>query len=183
VTDPAIPGIVDAAIASATGWGAPHREIVLVRHGQPLPEESRRPEEALDPPLSALGRRQAAAAASALAGLAAVYSSDLARARETARLLGAPVRTLPDLREIAVLREPGGDAAAWRTAASAFAESGRWDRFPGPDRDFRVRVRRAMGAIAADEATGVVAVVCHSGVINAHLADTLGLERDYFVRP
>ncbi len=26
-------------------------------------------------------------------------------------------------------------------------------------------------------------VVCHSGVINAHLADTLSLDRGYFVRP
>jgi broad specificity phosphatase PhoE len=26
-------------------------------------------------------------------------------------------------------------------------------------------------------------VICHSGVINAQLADTLALDRDYFVRP
>ena len=184
--DPAtVPAVIDAAIAEATGWGMAHREVVLVRHGQPLPEEERRASEALDPPLSPLGLRQAVAASSALAGLEAVYSSDLARARETARIVGdgVPVRIVPGLREVTVHRDAGIAAADWRKGAAAFAEHGRWDCFPGPEAAFRSRVRDAMSEIAADRGTGTVAVVCHSGVINAHLADTLGLDRDYFVRP
>jgi hypothetical protein len=110
--DPAtIPGIIDATIAEATAWGASHLEVVLLRHGQPLPEEERQ----------------------------------------------------------------AGEAAA------AFVADGRWESFLRPDPAFRLRVRRAMGEIAAARMTGTVAVACHSGVINAHLADTLALDRDYFV--
>jgi probable phosphoglycerate mutase len=182
-----IAGIIDRAIAEATAWGAPHREVVLVRHGQPLPEEERRAGEALDPPLSGLGRRQATAASCALAGVEAVYGSDLARAAETAQIigdrLGLPVRTMPGLREVTVYRGSGEDLTTWRTAAAAFVQTGRWASFLQPDPDFRVRVRHAMKEIAAVRTTGAVAVVCHSGVINAHLADALALDRDYFVRP
>jgi probable phosphoglycerate mutase len=117
--DPAtIPGIVDAAIAEATGWGASHLEVVLVRHGQPLPEEERRAGETLDPPLSALGRRQAAATSSALAGVEAVYGSDLARAAETAQIigdrLGVPVRTMPHASLTRVRRSAG----RWRVQSA-----------------------------------------------------------------
>lgn len=189
-----IPGIIDEAIAEATAWGVKQLEVILVRHGQPLPEEERRAREALDPPLSALGRRQAEVAALALAGdgVQAVYSSDLARAEETAAIvgdgLGMPVEAMSDLREITVYRESGEDTAsapAWREAAAAFVSDGRWESFlqPGRDRAFRLRVRRALGEITASRTTGTVAVICHSGVINAQLADTLDLDRDYFVRP
>jgi len=193
--DPAtIPGIIDEAIAEATAWGAKQLEVILVRHGQPLAEEERRTGEALDPPLAPLGRRQAAAASLALAGeeVDAVYSSDATRAQDTARIvgerLGVPVRTLSDLREITVYRESGdatSDTPAWREAAAAFVAGGRWESFLQPIHDpaFRLRVRSAIGEIVAGRRTGTVAVVCHSGVINAHLADTLSLDRDYFIRP
>jgi broad specificity phosphatase PhoE len=169
--DPAtIPGIIDAAIAEATAWGTAHREVALVRHGQPLPEADRRGREALDPPLSALGRRQAAAASSALAEVEAVYSSDLARARETAQIigdgLGVPVQAVAGLREITVYRESEDEessAPAWREAAAAFVAGGRWEAFlqPGLDPSFRSRVRLAIHEITADRTAGPVAVVCH----------------------
>ncbi|MDN3354207.1 histidine phosphatase family protein [Actinomadura sp. DC4] len=184
-----IPGIIDRAIAAATAFGVEQREVVLVRHGQPLPEPERRESELLDPPLSALGRRQAERAALALDGVTAVFCSDLARAGETAAIvggrLGVPVRETAGLREITVFRGDLGDAAAWTSAAAAFVSGGRWESFlkPDPASEFRLRVRRAFAEIASDHATGTVAVVCHSGVINAHLADTLSLDRDYFVRP
>lgn len=193
--DPAtISGIIDEAIADATGWGAKRLEVILVRHGQPLPEEARSAGQALDPPLGPLGHRQAEAASRVLAAerIEAVYSSDLARAEDTARTigrrLGIPICTMSDLREITVHRESADerpDAPAWRAAAEAFAADGRWEAFlqPALDPVFRVRVRRAIEEITAGRSSGTVAVVCHSGVINAQLADTLALDRDYFVRP
>jgi probable phosphoglycerate mutase len=154
--DPAtIPGIIDAAIAEATAWGTAHREVALARHGQPLPEADRRGRESLDPPLSALGRRQAAAASSALAEVEAVYSSDLARARETAQIigdgLGVPAQAVAALREITVYREsedeessarPGG--ARWRWCATDRPPpSGPADRLIAPGaRPARRHVRR-----------------------------------------
>ena len=78
-------------VAAATLWGAEHLEVVFVRHGQPLPLDERAAHERDDPPLTALGRRQAQAAAALLGGEAvdALYSSDLARARQTADVLAA----------------------------------------------------------------------------------------------
>jgi hypothetical protein len=36
--DPAtITGIIDEAIAAATSWGSDQLELILIRHGQPLP--------------------------------------------------------------------------------------------------------------------------------------------------
>lgn len=187
-----IPGIVDRAIADATDWGVERLEVIMVRHGRPLAEDSRRPAGALDPPLSDLGRRQAETAARALRGdgVEMVYSSDLARASETALIIGAaldvPVRMMAGLREIPLHRESDDEAnAPAGQDAAAFVADGRWEAVlqPGLDPAFRGRVRRALGEITAGRATGAVAVVCHSGVINAQLADVLRLDRDYFVRP
>jgi broad specificity phosphatase PhoE len=192
--------IVDDAIAAATSWGAAHLEVILLRHGQPKPDARRRADERLDPPLSELGRRQAKATGTLLSSepVTAVYTSDLDRAAQTARIvadaLGLSSRPVPQLREIelggAVTAAGAGlDAAGWHQAAAEFATGGRWDTLvpaePGPR--FRDRVRAAIGAIAArhgtDRTNGTTVIACHNGVINAHLADVLGLDRDYALRP
>jgi probable phosphoglycerate mutase len=183
-----VPSLIDGAIAAATGWGEEHLELILLRHGQPLSEHDRGPHERLDPSLSPLGRRQAEAAARALAGegVDVIYSSGLARAHGTAQIiadgLGVTVRTVAALAEVTVHRE-GFEERAWRLGAARFAETGRWDAFPGHDPCFRVRLHNALTRLTARRANGRMAVVCHSGVINAHLADALGLDRDYFLRP
>ncbi|HWE63687.1 MAG TPA: histidine phosphatase family protein, partial [Chloroflexota bacterium] len=82
-------------------------EIYLIRHGDALPDAT---EVVLDArydsqSLSQLGRRQAAALAERLrpGGLAAIFSSPIARARQTAEPLaqaaGLPVQIDDDLRE------------------------------------------------------------------------------------
>jgi 2,3-bisphosphoglycerate-dependent phosphoglycerate mutase len=187
-------GVIDEAIAQATMSSGDHVEFVLVRHGKPAEHAPGAP----DPSLGPLGRRQAQAAAKHLASrqaeakVEAVYSSALARAHETAKAigdaLGRGVRVLPDLREITLYRDDPADQAyeaVWRDAAARFTEHGRWESFPLPqtEPDFRTRVRGAIEEIAARHARGPIVVVCHSGVINAVLADVLGLQRDYFVRP
>jgi broad specificity phosphatase PhoE len=79
--------------------------LLLVRHGETDWNADGRLQGHTDRPLSDYGRRQARELAGALEGekLEAIYSSDLARARETAEIvgerLGLPVVLDPDLRE------------------------------------------------------------------------------------
>lgn len=79
--------------------------ICIVRHGETDWNAARRIQGQLDVPLNATGHRQALAAARGLARepFAALYSSDLQRARDTAaaaaQLLQLPLRPEPGLRE------------------------------------------------------------------------------------
>jgi broad specificity phosphatase PhoE len=80
--------------------------LLLVRHGETDWNADGRLQGHTDRPLSDFGRRQAQQLAAQLAEdeeLEAIYSSDLARARETAEIvgerLGLPVALDPDLRE------------------------------------------------------------------------------------
>jgi len=79
--------------------------LLLVRHGETDWNAEGRLQGQTDRPLSDYGRRQAHQLAEELDGeeLEAIYSSDLARARETAeivgRKLGLPTVLDPDLRE------------------------------------------------------------------------------------
>jgi broad specificity phosphatase PhoE len=79
--------------------------LLLVRHGETDWNADGRLQGQTDRPLSDYGRRQAQQLAVELEGeeLEAIYSSDLARARETAEIvgerLGLPVELDPDLRE------------------------------------------------------------------------------------
>ncbi len=85
-------------------------ELILFRHGQSVWNDAGLCQgAALEPPLSPAGRAQAAFAARALAArrepVNALYSSDQARALETARFLSQavgdlPVRPEPRLREL-----------------------------------------------------------------------------------
>ena len=79
--------------------------LLLVRHGETDWNADGRLQGHTDRPLSDYGRHQAQQLAAELEGeeLEAIYSSDLARARETAEIvgerLGLPVALDPDLRE------------------------------------------------------------------------------------
>jgi broad specificity phosphatase PhoE len=79
--------------------------ILLVRHGETDWNLHRRLQGHSDRPLNERGREQARALADELAGdpLDAIYSSDLVRAHETARIVaearGLEVTALPELRE------------------------------------------------------------------------------------
>ncbi|MEU8894439.1 bifunctional RNase H/acid phosphatase [Nocardia sp. NPDC048505] len=98
-----------AQATSSPGWtgavGRPTR-LLLLRHGQTELSVQRRYSGRGNPPLTPLGRDQAARAAKMLAAkgdIAAVVSSPLGRARETAEAaaaaLGVPVRVLDTLIE------------------------------------------------------------------------------------
>jgi len=68
--------------------------IILIRHGETIWNRERRCQGSSDIPLSDIGQTQAEALAVALKNLplAAVYSSDLVRARKTAEIVAAPHR-------------------------------------------------------------------------------------------
>ena len=80
-------------------------KLMLVRHGETVWNAEQRLQGHSDPPLSEVGLQQAKRLASRLADaqLAAIYSSDLSRARETADIIaagrGIDVHATSDLRE------------------------------------------------------------------------------------
>lgn len=161
--------------------------ILLVRHGESTWNAAGRWQGQADPPLTALGRDQARAAAAALERIDLVVASDLDRAHETARLLAAPlgrepVLVDPDLRE----RDAGAFSGLTRaeiherhpgllpddpTRAPGTADDGLiapegWE----PDHDLAARAHRALDSVAARlRAIGGrrAVVVSHSGLIYA----------------
>jgi broad specificity phosphatase PhoE len=146
-------------------------ELVVVRHGRTAWNRQGRFQGHGDPGLDALGRRQAAAVAEALAryGPLAVVSSDLRRARQTAavigRAAGVPVATDRRLREVALGCLEGLDRA--EAARRCPRQLGRWleaaDARPAGGETVAEAGRRAARAIgdhlargAADETLVVV---------------------------
>ena len=145
--------------------------IILARHGETDWNLERRWQGHSDRPLNETGLAQAEELAEELAGepIAAVYSSDLVRAHETARIvaarLGLVVVAVPGLRE----RQFG----SWEGLRDVEVEH----RFPGahgpPDGETREemlrRVLESLEAIAAAHDGETVLVVCHGGPIRAAL--------------
>lgn len=99
-------------------------EILLARHGETDWNRESRFQGRADPPLNELGRVQAAGLAETLAGeaVAAVYTSPLRRALETAEVVASPHRLTPaaveDLREV--------DVGSWQGLTRSEVEQ----RFP-----------------------------------------------------
>jgi uncharacterized phosphatase len=145
--------------------------IILARHGETDWNLEYRYQGHSDTPLNEMGRSQARELAEQLAGepIAAVYSSDLVRAHEPARILagrlGLGVTAVPGLRE----RSFG----SWEGLRHEEVVH----RFPGsresPDAESREemlrRVLEALRAIAAAHAGETVLVVSHGGPIRAVL--------------
>lgn len=147
--------------------------IVLVRHGETALNAARVLQPA-DTPLSARGEAQAAAVARRLAGLrpAALVSSDLPRARQTAEAIaattGRPVDTTALLQErnFGALRGLPYDTLGFDPLAMEEAPAG-GESIPA----FRERVARAFAEVLARRATlaGTLVVVSHGLVIRALL--------------
>jgi len=161
--------------------------IYLLRHGEVVLAETRRFIGHLDVPLSERGVRQAAAQAERLraTALAAVYTSDLARARRTGEILGevhglAP-KAVPALREMAMGRWDGLTAEEIQTREpAAFRDwMSRVGEFPFPEGesvgDLLARAWPAFEALAAAHAGERIAVVAHGGTNRAVLCRALGL--------
>jgi len=161
--------------------------IYLLRHGEVVLAETRRFIGHLDVPLSPRGEQQSLAQAARLASvkLAALYTSDLARARRTGEIIGAPhglvPTVVPELREMAMGRWEGLTAAAiQRDEPVKFAE---WmanvGEFPFPDGesvpDLEARAWPAFESITGAHAGQTIAIVAHGGTNRALLCRALGL--------
>ncbi|MEX2196079.1 MAG: histidine phosphatase family protein [Thermoleophilaceae bacterium] len=153
--------------------------ILLARHGETdwnVPPA--RVMGSVDIPLNARGREQARGLAAEAGGVAALYASPLARARETAAIVGAELGLEPLLderlaesdrgawegRRLSDIEREEPDAwAAWRAAGDGF-------RFPGGESlgEHAARVGAALDAIAAGPLPALA--ICHGGTIRAAVA-------------
>ena len=168
--------------------GAPATLIYLLRHGEVVRAETHRFIGHLDLPLSERGERQSRVQAARLAGagLAAVFTSDLERARRTAQIIAAPhgltPTAIPALREMAMGRWDGRTAEEIRRdEPAAFADwMARVGEFPFPEGesvpDLRARAWPAFEAISGAHVGKSVAIVAHGGTNRALLCTALGLE-------
>jgi broad specificity phosphatase PhoE len=141
--------------------------ILLARHGETDWNLQRRVQGHSDTPLNETGRAQARALADELADehLDAVYSSDLARAYETALIVadrkGLPVTTLRELREKHFGTWEGlTDEEVWERYPESL--QGQWGDGETGDEMVR-RVLAALHTIAAEHPDARVLVVAHGG--------------------
>jgi len=165
-------------------------DLILIRHCETLWNRERRMQGHTDTPLSDTGRLQAGALADRLAfsTFAAIYSSDLARAWDTAsaiaRRTGHHVVAEPRLRErrFGILEGLTYDEIADRHPET-------WRRFESRDpeyvipggesaRGFYSRCLGCLTSIAERHAGDVVAVITHGLVLDAlyRAAHDMGLE-------
>ena len=150
--------------------------LLLIRHAEPDTTEGPRP----DPPLSPTGREQAEALAGWLAGetLAAVYTSPLRRARETAAALAPAPMALDGLAEVGGTGEYTAAEVMRRNGDPRYAAlvAGDLEVYGLDLADFRATVVAAIDGVVARHPGETVAVVSHAGVINAYLGAHLGIE-------
>ena len=162
--------------------------LLLARHAETDWNRDRRWQGHSDPPLNETGRRQARALAKRLERehLQVIYSSDAARARETAEIvssrLGLAVELDPRLREASFGRWEGLTRQQIRERyADEFA---RWEAAERPvplgvepDEAMAERVLAALHDIAGAYPDGRVLVVTSGGPIRAVEAHLRGVEQ------
>lgn len=159
--------------------------LLIVRHGETDWNAESRVQGHEDIPLNAEGRRQAAHAAEALAAepVAAVYSSDLARAAQTARALAAPhgleVVTTPGLRERLWGAWQGRTLAEIETSDPVEYQrhrSGQWVTPEGAEEydALRDRVAAEIRRIAEAHPGETVAIATHGGPLKVFVCWLMG---------
>jgi alpha-ribazole phosphatase len=159
--------------------------LLLVRHGETDWNREGRWQGHSDTHLNELGREQAARVAAELDGVDVIYSSDLARATETAdvvaRRLGLEVRVDERLRERSFGAWEGKTApeieAEFRDAHSRWLAGegpGADDAEPFPD--FGARVGSFLQDVLARHPDETVLVVAHGGSIRVIHALASGLD-------
>ncbi len=165
--------------------------FLLIRHGESVWNGERRIQGHQDPPLSDLGRRQADRLVAGLSAhltpaVAAVWTSPLRRAAETAqrvgRAFGLPVVADPDLREMSLGAWEGmtlaeiemafpGVYARWLDDPLAMCPEGGEELSA-----FAVRTARALERMRTAHPERDVIVVSHGGVIKSMLCAIMGLD-------
>jgi probable phosphoglycerate mutase len=151
--------------------------LLLARHGQTDWNLEQRWQGHADPPLNVLGREQAAALAASLAaaGLDAIYTSDLLRARQTAEIvaevLELPVAVDARVREVDVgewsgLTTPEIERLYPAGHRRRLAGGTGWDHGETYE-ELGERVVEALVAISAAWPNGRALVVTHGGPMRA----------------
>lgn len=171
-----------------------HLRLCLIRHGEVEGIAEGQLIGRTDRPLSARGISQAQQLAEALipARLAAVYSSDLQRARVTAEII-AKHRELT-VHESSAWREV--DMGDWEglTVAALYEETPELIeqvfsdpasfQYPGGESfaDFTVRVQAALDQLVVTHESGNVALVAHGGICRAIIGSVLGMPMSNWLR-
>jgi broad specificity phosphatase PhoE len=168
--------------------------LLLVRHGETDWNRDGRWQGHSDTPLNDAGREQARELAAELGDVDVMYSSDLARARETAEILAEPngleVQLDPRLRERSFGAWEGMTAAEIEVEFAD--EHARWmaGEAPGaadaePFADFGARVEEFVEDVLADHPGETVLIVGHGGSIRVIHALAQGLDyvRDHRLIP
>ena len=153
--------------------------LCLVRHGESAWNAERRLQGHTDIPLNAHGIAQAQATAASLAGerFDAAYSSDLARARQTAEAIAGRCLLTPAFDERLRERHYGAfQSLTYDEARERFPDD--YHRFETRDPGFALseggesliefaeRVRSTLEAIAGRHRGGSVLIVTHGGVLD-----------------
>ena len=165
--------------------------FLIIRHAESEWNASDRWQGHGDPPLSARGRKQAGSLAEELAaeGIDALYASDLARAIETATIIGARWGLEPvlnrNLRELEIGEWTGltrGEIERRAAGLLARFEAEDPDVRPGGGesrREIRIRIRREVGLIAEQHPSQTVAIVTHLGALRALFPGTEPANSDW----
>lgn len=169
-------------------------ELLLVRHGEQQYQRGMTIADGVNPPLSELGQRQAAAVGERLASqsIDLVYASPLTRAFDTgnaiARHHGLEPVVDDDLQEVDLWgkldqNKALGDSLSADEMRAIFRDSQRtqrWDSYVyGEDpAGFRARVVTTIERIAADHVGQRVVVACHGGVIGTYISQLWGADFD-----
>ncbi len=173
--------------ADARSHGDPGRRLVLLRHGRTSWNESGRAQGHADIELDELGHAQAMAAAAHLAALepAALWCSDLARARQTCSYLeketGLSATHDERLREYSVGRRQGLTLAQFAQRFpdehAAWIRGDETVRLPGAEvaAEVEIRMRAALDACLAALGPGQTGVVVtHGAALKVGLMALLG---------
>ena len=157
-------------------------QLLLVRHGESTWNAERRLQGQADPALSPLGREQAQALAPLIARLAPqrTIASDLARARETAELLGhRDARLDPRWRELHMGEWQGRLADEVEAADDEAYAAWRAGRIGAPGGETFLEFGTRVHAAAEEALAGGerLLVVTHGGPIRAVLVTLLGMDR------
>ncbi len=162
--------------------------LIAVRHGETAWNADARIQGHRDIPLNAQGLWQARQLAGALAEepVAAIYSSDLSRAWQTAEAIAArlerPIHAEPRLRERAfgsfegrtfqeIERSQPEDALLWRRRDPSFAPGGGENLL-----HFRDRVLAVVADIASRHLDALVVLVAHGGLMDVLYRAATGQE-------
>jgi broad specificity phosphatase PhoE len=160
--------------------------IVLVRHGETDWNRERRFQGHADTELNEAGRAQAADLADSLTNesLAAVYTSPLRRARETAAIIAVrlrlDVRPLDALREIHVGHWEGLTIDEVKERYPESASAGWHSGWPGGEtyEELSARVLPTFVGLAVAHPNERILAVTHAGPVRAALAAAMGLSYD-----